>query len=150
MNAPNPTVTPLNAAPEAARPARSTPLPSADGPEAELLARLRSGEDVDDLDKDWLTARLVVESDPTRLWELLTCVEHLPPRSIDLEAVFNALGRLVEAEAPLLRVAAYRWLAGLHRINMRYEMRAKLVMRDGLDRETGLAHERLRQLLRRC
>lgn len=150
MSALNPNVTEARPALELVSPRPITETPPAGAPEMALMARLRRGGNDDGIDTEWLTARLEEESEPTRLWELLSCVEHLPPRSVDLEPVFEALSRLAIADAPLLRCAAYRWLAGLHRINLRYGMRAKLVMRDGLDRETGLARRRLQHLLTLC
>jgi hypothetical protein len=38
----------------------------------------------------------------------------------------------------------------MHRFDLRYEMRAKRELRQGLDRETGLALTRVKALLRRC
>ncbi len=97
-----------------------------------------------------LTERLEAEEAPSRLWTLLRCVEHCPPRAVDLEIVFGALCRLARADEVLLRSAAYRWLAGLHQVDLRFEMRAKRVIREGLDRETGLALRRVEKLMRLC
>lgn len=69
---------------------------------------------------------------------------------LTLEERFEALKRLAEAESVFQRMAAYRWLAGMHRLNLRYEMRAKRVLKQGLDREEGLALERVQRLMKLC
>ncbi len=97
-----------------------------------------------------LENRLAHSRSPSEIFALLHFAEALPPRSVDLEIEFQALGRLIEADTVFLRGAAYRWLAGLHRKDLRFEMRAKLVLKTGLQRETGIARHRVTQLLRRC
>ena len=93
---------------------------------------------------------LAEEKTPQLIWKLLRCLDEMPPRSVNLDVVLAALTRLVEANSVFLRAAAYRWLAGLHEQNLRYEMRAKNVLRRGLDRESGSARKRVEMLLRRC
>ena len=97
-----------------------------------------------------LENRLARSRSPSEIFALLRFTEALPPRSVDPEIEFLALGRLAEADCVFLRGAAYRWLAGLHSKDLRYEMRAKLVLKTGLDREAGTARRRVSQLLRLC
>lgn len=82
---------------------------------------------------------------PSAIAELSGALDELT-----LEERFEALKRLAEAESVFQRMAAYRWLAGMHRLNLRYEMRAKKVLRQGLDREEGLALERVQRLMKLC
>ena len=67
-----------------------------------------------------------------------------------LEERFVALCQLARAPSVFQRLAAYRWLAGLYLIDLRYEQRAKRVIAGGLKREEGLARERVKHLLKRC
>lgn len=97
-----------------------------------------------------LEEQLHDKCEPELLYQLLGQVIKLCPREIDLECLFIALCRLVEAGTEIHRSAAYRWLAELHRLDLRYENRAKLIMRGGLEREIGLARRRLEAMLRRC
>ncbi len=97
-----------------------------------------------------LENRLARSHSPIETFTLLRFAETLPPRSVDPEIEFQALDRLAESDSLFLRGAAYRWLAGLHRKDLRYEMRAMLVLKAGLVRETGLSRQRLIQLLRAC
>lgn len=82
---------------------------------------------------------------PRELDELARTLEALP-----LEARFGALCRLAEADCVFRRLAAYRWLAGLHRLDLRYEMRAKRVLCRALDREQGLVRARVKRLMKLC
>lgn len=71
-------------------------------------------------------------------------------RALDTEIVFSALERLSQSESVFLRGAAYRWLAELHRRNLRFEMRAKRLLYRALEQETGPTLLRVTHLLRRC
>jgi hypothetical protein len=115
-----------------------------------LLNILRHGSTVDPGIFPKLAERLRIETDPSRLWCLLSCVDHAPRPRLFLEERFDALVRLTASDSVFLRAAAYEWLAGLHRQDLRFEMRAKQVLRRGLDREQGLAETRLRRLMRVC
>ena len=95
----------------------------------------------DDLAARWQPAA----SAPPALQGLATTLEALP-----LEARFAALCRLAQAPSVFQRLAAYRWLAGLYLLDLRYEQRAKRVIAAALGREEGLALARVRQLLKRC
>ncbi|HBO11343.1 MAG TPA: hypothetical protein DD491_01025 [Halieaceae bacterium] len=94
--------------------------------------------------------------DPTALWQgpepappvLLAVEEKLD--QLPLEERFVALCQLARAPSVFQRLAAYRWLAGLYLIDLRYEQRAKRVIAGGLKREEGLARERVKHLLKRC
>ena len=118
--------------------------------ECELLARVRDNGCLEPDLREQIERQLHSESEPLRLWYLLSCLDFAPPRSSDLEGVFSALCRLATAESVVLRFAAYRWLTGLHRLNLRYENRAKLVLREGLKQEKGRLRQRLEGLLRLC
>lgn len=80
-------------------------------------------------------------SRPTAL-ELL---EHQP-----LDVRLTSLCRMAESPSVFERLTAYRGLAGLYLLDLRYEQRAKRVIVAGLKREQGVARERVQQLLRRC
>ncbi len=94
--------------------------------------------------------------DLTALWQakesappvLLAVEERLG--QLPLEARFVALCQLAQAPSVFQRLAAYRWLAGLHRLDLRYEQRAKRIIAAALGHEEGLARERVKQLLKRC
>ncbi|MEQ8265400.1 hypothetical protein [Pseudohaliea sp.] len=94
-----------------------------------------------DLDALWQAA----EPAPPVLLDLEEALERLP-----LEQRFVALCQLARASSVFQRLAAYRWLAGLHLLDLRYEQRAKRVIAGGLKLEEGLARVRVRELLRRC
>ena len=64
--------------------------------------------------------------------------------------MFQALTRLTQSESVFLRGAAYRWLAGMHQKDLRFEMRAKRLLFLALENETGPALLRVTELLRRC
>lgn len=118
--------------------------------EAELLERLRLQGELDEDSRSDLEQGLVSEQNPVRLWFLLACLEHLPARSVATELIFNALRRLVQSSSPLIRLAAYRWLAGIYKYDLRFENRARLTMRDCLPTESGLMRQRLEHLLSIC
>ncbi|KGE02974.1 hypothetical protein [Pseudohaliea rubra] len=86
-------------------------------------------------------------AEPVRppLRNLEDALEHLP-----LEERFVALCQLAQAPSVFQRLAAYRWLAGLYLLDLRYEQRAKRIIAAARDREEGLARQRVEQLLRRC
>lgn len=69
---------------------------------------------------------------------------------LPLEERFVALCQLARAPSVFQRLAAYRWLAGLYLLDLRYEQRAKRVIAAALGREEGLARQRVKQLLKRC
>ena len=119
-------------------------------PYGRLLGLLQRGADIDPGIFSQLVRRLSRETEPTRIWYALRCLEMSPVPGTDLEIQFEALKRLVRADSVFIRSAAYEWLAGLHRKNLRYEIRAKRVLRKALDREQGLAAARLRELMRAC
>ena len=119
-------------------------------PERQLLHTFRSSESVEPELIAGLESSLRREENPDRLWYLLNCLQEVPPRSVDREVIFAALCRLAKADAVLLRCSAYHWLAGLHRIDLRFETRAKLALRDRLSHEQGIARERLQHALRSC
>jgi hypothetical protein len=123
---------------------------AAPAPYGRLLAALQRGADIDPGIFSQLAQRLNRETEPTRIWYALRCLEMSPVPGTDLDIQFEALKRLVQADSVFIRGAAYEWLAGLHRKSLRYEMSAKRVMREGLDREQGLARARLRELMRAC
>ncbi len=118
-------------------------------PDAKLLYRIAFGEAQPREFRD-IEARLAGETSPHEIWKLLCLVDVAPRDAVDLEKVYLALMLLVDADSVFLRSAAYRWLAGLHRKNLCYEMRAKRVLKRGLKRETGLARKRVEALLKRC
>jgi len=97
-----------------------------------------------------LAAALSRVRDPEAIWVLLSWLERSPADVLDSGERFAALTRLVEADCGFLRSAAHRWLARMFLIDLRYEQRAKRVLCDALDRESGIARARIRQLLRRC
>ena len=70
--------------------------------------------------------------------------------ALPLEERFAALCRLAHAPSVFQRLAAYRWLAGLYLLDLRYEQRAKRVIAGALAREEGLARSRVKELLKRC
>ena len=70
--------------------------------------------------------------------------------SLALEERFAILCQLARAPSVFQRLAAYRWLAGLYLLDLRYEQRAKRVIAEGLKREEGLARERVKRLLKQC
>ncbi|MEM8768660.1 MAG: hypothetical protein AAGE43_14520 [Pseudomonadota bacterium] len=148
----NGSVISLETGQEASAPAvaESAPAMPAAQRSTEALLRALATEPVEPQIFEHLARSLARETKPQRIWHLLRCMDHAPRGSVALEAVFAALTRLAAADSVFLRAAAYERLAGLHRLNLRFEMRAKLVMRKGLDRETGLAKLRLKALLRLC
>jgi hypothetical protein len=85
------------------------------------------------------------EPTPPVLLELEEGLERLP-----LEERFAILCQLARAPSVFQRLAAYRWLAGLYLLDLRYEQRAKRVIAGALAHEEGLARERVKQLLTRC
>jgi len=106
--------------------------------------------------QDSATRRDAAAQDPTALWQetepappVLLAVEETLGQ-LPLEARFVALCQLARAPSVFQRLAAYRWLAGLYLIDLRYEQRAKRVIAGGLKREEGLARERVKHLLKRC
>jgi len=123
--------------------------PANAGPEARLLRHLQHS-DVDGGELDALMQLLVSEKEPQRLWYLLRCADLAPSEALDLDIVFRAVRRLASSDCVFLRADGYRRLAGLHRINLRFEMRAKRELAKGLDRETGLAKGRVAHLLALC
>jgi hypothetical protein len=76
---------------------------------------------------------------------LAAALEALP-----LEERFATLCRLAHAPSVFQRLAAYRWLAGLYLLDLRFEQRAKRVIAGALAREEGLARSRVKELLKRC
>ncbi len=118
--------------------------------EAELLARLRSAGELDAESRALLEAGLADQKDAVRLWFLLSSLEHVPARSIATELVFQALCRLIKSSSPVIRLSAYRWLAGLYRIDLRFENRAKLTLRDCRSHENGPMLKRLEYFLSTC
>ncbi|MFN3163273.1 MAG: hypothetical protein ACE37N_07295 [Pseudohongiellaceae bacterium] len=118
--------------------------------EAELLARLRSAGELDAESRALLEAGLADQKDAVRLWFLLSSLEHVPARSIATEMVFQALCRLIKSSSPVIRLSAYRWLAGLYRIDLRFENRAKLTLRDCRSHENGPMLKRLEYFLSTC
>jgi hypothetical protein len=94
-----------------------------------------------DLDALWQAA----EPAPPVLLDLEEALERLP-----LEQRFVALCQLARAPSVFQRLAAYRWLAGLYLVDLRYEQRAKRIIAAALGREEGLARQRVKQLLKRC
>lgn len=113
----------------------------------ELLMQFRVTKRVDDEAMSLLKNGLESEQDPVRLCSLLTCVEIAPPRSVPAELIFSALCRLTEADAPAIRLSAYKWLAEIYRIDLRYENCARLVLRDRLPLESESMQARIKQLL---
>jgi len=118
--------------------------------EAALLEQLRQTGEADAETRAALQAGLIIEDDPVRLWFLLSCLEHIPARTVATELVFEALARLVSSTSPVIRLSAYRWLAGLYRIDLRFENRAKLKLRDCLATENGVMQQRLEHFLSTC
>ena len=82
---------------------------------------------------------------PPVLHDVAAALDVLP-----IEERFQALCRLAEVESIFQRMAAYRWLADMHRIDLRYETRAKRELRKALDRECGLARARVERLMKLC
>lgn len=118
--------------------------------EAELLARLRTAGELDAESRALLEAGLADQKDAVRLWFLLSSLEHVPARSIATDLVFQALCRLIKSSSPVIRLSAYRWLAGLYRIDLRFENRTKLTLRDCRSRENGPMLKRLEYFLSTC
>jgi hypothetical protein len=132
--------------------------PAANSPEEAALAepvqtalqRLRSGRAVDAQESKLLESALQEEHDLDRVWLLLSALQMSPPTTISTQTIYSALCRLTEADSPVIRHLAYRGLAGLHRIDLRFENRARLKLGESLKREQGIMHERVKQLLTRC
>jgi hypothetical protein len=82
---------------------------------------------------------------PRPLQDFAAALELLP-----LEERFAELCRLSASSCVFQRMAAYRWLANMHRLDLRFETRAKRELRKGLDREQGLARARVRRLMKLC
>ncbi|MHA7815371.1 MAG: hypothetical protein ACX93N_02775 [Pseudohaliea sp.] len=99
----------------------------------------------DDARQDLNALWQVTEPAAPVLLELEAALERLP-----LEERFAALCQLARSPSVFQRLAAYRWLAGLYLLDLRYEQRAKRVIARALGREEGLARQRVKQLLRRC
>ena len=118
--------------------------------EAKLLDLMRNNASIDPEARTLLEQGIENETDLKRLWFLLASLEFAPHRTVDTELVFSALCRLLESDSAVMRFSAYRWLAGLYRIDLRFENRAKLKLRDCLDSERGLMQERVRYLLKTC
>ena len=110
--------------------------------EAQLLNAMRNNAGIDADTQTLLEQGIENETDLKRLWFLLASLEFAPHKTVDTELVFNALCRLLESDSAVIRFSAYRWLAGLYRIDLRFENRAKLKLRDSLDSERGLMRER--------
>jgi hypothetical protein len=94
--------------------------------------------------------RIDTISEPEMLWVLLSWLDQGSGDTVKPDGRFAALSRLVDAECEYLRAAAYRWLADMHRLDLRYETRAKRLLKEGLGRESGLSRRRVRRLLRRA
>jgi|GEM_PF-5913645 len=118
--------------------------------EAQLLDQLRKDVAVDSEIRARLEDGLKNESDSDRLWFLLASLDHAPQRTVSTELVFTALCRLSESASPVIRLSAYRWLAGLHTIDLRFETRARLKLRDCRETECELIQQRLEYLLSVC
>lgn len=118
--------------------------------EAKLLAQLRTTGELNATSRATLESGLANEKNAVRLWFLMASLEHIPARSVATETVYSALCRLVESTSPVIRLSAYRWLAGLYRIDLRFENRARLMLRDCLAKETGQLQQRIEQLLASC
>ena len=97
-----------------------------------------------------LERELLEEQSFDRLAELLTRVDSFPPKSVALNNIFFAAKKLTRADSELLRFAAYRRLAGLHRIDFRFENKARLILRDCLENEHGFARKQLERLVKTC
>lgn len=97
-----------------------------------------------------LESRLNAEQDHIRLWYLLSCATLAPLGTVRVDNLFAALKQLMTSDRPHLRFSAYQWLADLHRIDLRFETRAKLALRDALVRERGGLRTRLERILRLC
>ena len=123
---------------------------SSEQAEARLLDLLRSNASLDADTKALLEQGIKNETNLKRLWFLLASLEFAPSRTVDTELVFSALCRLLDSDSAVMRFSAYRWLAGLYRIDLRFENRAKLKLRDSLQSERGLMRERVRFLLKTC
>lgn len=115
-----------------------------------LLQQFRHNDRIDPELKASLQDGLRKETDSRKLWFLLSCLEHVPQRTVATEHIYAALCRLAESELPMMRLFAYRWLAGLHRIDLRFENRARLKLRDRLAVETGRMQQRVEYLLGSC
>lgn len=135
---------------EFAQPETSMPTASNEQVESKLLECLRSNAELDSEARTALEQGIANETELERLWFLLASLEFAPRRTVDTELVFSALCRLLDSNSPLMRFSAYRWLAGLYRIDLRFENRAKLKLRDALVLERGLMQERVRMLLTSC
>lgn len=118
--------------------------------EEKLLESLRSNTELDSDTRSTLEQGIANETKLERLWFLLASLEFAPHRTVDTELIFSALCRLLDSNSPLMRFSAYRWLAGLYRIDLRFENRARLKLRDALSLERGLMRERVRMLLKTC
>jgi hypothetical protein len=99
----------------------------------------------DDARQDLSALWQATEPTPPMLLELENALDGLP-----LEERYVALCQLARSPSVFQRLAAYRWLAGLFLLDLRYEQRAKRVIAGALAHEEGLARERVKQLLTRC
>ena len=97
-----------------------------------------------------LERELLEEQSFDRLAELLSRVDCFPPKSVALNNIFYAAKKLTRADSELLRFAAYRRLAGLHRVDFRFENKARLILRDCLVNESGFARKQLESLVKTC
>ena len=97
-----------------------------------------------------LADRLMSESTPARIRDLLRCADMTAKGAIPLDIIFTALRKLACSDSVFLRAEAYRRFARLHQVDLRYEMRAKRELRKALDREHGLARARVQALMRCC
>jgi hypothetical protein len=99
----------------------------------------------DDARQDLTTLWQTADPAPPVLLAVEETLSQLP-----LEERFAALCQLAQAPSVFQRLAAYRWLAGLYLLDLRYEQRAKRVIAGALAREEGLALQRVKRLLKRC
>lgn len=88
--------------------------------------------------------------DAGSIWLVLSWLEQSPVAGLDSGVRFAALTRLAQADCAFLRSAAYRWLARMFLVDLRYEQHAKRILRSALDRETGIDRARVERLLRQC
>lgn len=123
---------------------------SEDSEETRWLTRLTAGGALAWVEWQALRERLGSESDPERLATLVRCFRFAPKQLVSLTLRLAALERLITCDQVFLRAEGYRGLAQLHRLDLRYEQRAKRIMVRGLDREVGLARRRLEAELRGC
>jgi hypothetical protein len=119
-------------------------------PESRLLEQLRSGLLLTDQDWRALDETLARAPEQSRSWVLLQCCDLAPRGKVCLDTRLDALRRLAKSDSALLRANAYRALADMHRKDLRFEMRAKQVLAQGLETEAGIGRQRLIKLMRGC